>query len=136
MYAYIFMYTCVQLLLLIRPMYSNPPLYGARLVTEILKNPALKDEWMADCKAMAGRIKTMRVALKTELESLGSKLSWTHITNQIGMFCYSGLTAQQVERLRVEFHIYCTEDGRISMAGINQSNVLYIAKAMHTCTST
>jgi len=118
-------------------MYSNPPLYGARLVTEILKNPILKAEWMADCKSMADRIITMRTVLKTELEvTLGSKLNWSHITNQIGMFCYSGLTASQVERLRVEFHIYCTEDGRISMAGINQSNVQYIAKAIHICTST
>lgn len=102
---------------------------------EILKDPALKAEWMADCKAMADRIKDMRTELKTELEKLGSKINWQHITNQIGMFCFSGLTAQQVERLRMEFHIYCTEDGRISMAGINKSNVQYIAQAIHACTS-
>lgn len=86
-----------QLLLLIRPAYSNPPLYGARIVNEVLNNNELKKQWAEDCKGMADRIMKMRELLRNELEkTLGSKLPWKHITEQIGMFCYSGLTTPQV----------------------------------------
>jgi aspartate aminotransferase, mitochondrial len=77
----------------------------------------------------------MRAALRKNLEDIGSKLSWKHITDQTGMFCYSGLSAVQVTRLRDEFHIYCTTDGRISIAGVTSGNVEYLAQAIHAVTS-
>lgn len=82
------------------------------------------------------RIILMRKLLRDKLETLekapgSSPRSWEHITSQIGMFCYSGLTLQQVLRLRSEFHIYCTDDGRFSMAGINTHNVDHLAESMY-----
>lgn len=117
-----------------RPMYSNPPVHGALLVSIILSDPNLKNLWLKEVKVMADRIIGMRTALRENLEKLGSSLSWEHITKQIGMFCYSGMTKDQVHRLTSEFHIYMTDNGRISMAGVTTKNVEYIANAIHEVT--
>lgn len=123
-----------QLLITIRPMYSNPPLFGARVVATILSDPTLTTLWHKEVKAMADRIISMRVQLVKHLKEAGSTRDWSHITNQIGMFCYSGLTPEQVERLKTEFHIYMTSNGRISMAGVFSSKVKYLAEAIHEVT--
>lgn len=123
-----------QLKILIRPMYSNPPINGARIVQTILSDEVLKPQWYAECKSMADRIIEMRTLLKATLLDCGSTLNWDHITDQIGMFCYSGMNLEQVERLRLEKAIYLTKDGRISMAGVNSGNVQYLAEAMHEVT--
>jgi len=123
-----------QLKIIIRPMYSNPPVHGARIVTEVLGDPELEAKWRSECKGMADRIIQMRTALKSELAKAGSTRDWGHITSQIGMFCFSGMSKEQVARLREEFHIYLTGDGRISMAGITSANVAYVAKAIATVT--
>jgi len=120
-----------QLKILARAMYSNPPIHGSRIVTTVLSDPELKKQWHVDVKEMADRIIRMRQLLRAELESLGSKHNWEHITNQIGMFCYSGLTPEQVDRLTNEFHIYLTRNGRISMAGVTSKDVKNLAKAIH-----
>ena len=73
-----------QIKILIRPMYSNPPIHGARIVTEILSNPELKQKWLGDVKTMADRIITMRTKLRDGLTREGSTLNWQHITDQIG----------------------------------------------------
>lgn len=83
---------------------------------------------------MADRIITMRERLVAGLKNAGSTRDWSHITEQIGMFCFSGLSAEQVDRLASEFHIYMTRNGRISMAGVTSHNVDYLAKAMHEVT--
>ncbi|BBG94277.1 aspartate aminotransferase 1, partial [Prunus dulcis] len=123
-----------QLQMLARPMYSNPPVHGALIVSTILGDPDLKKLWLKEVKGMADRIIGMRTALRENLEKLGSPLSWEHITNQIGMFCYSGMTPEQVDRLTNEFHIYMTRNGRISMAGVTTGNVGYLANAIHEVT--
>jgi len=64
------------------------------------------------------------------LETAAPDRSWSHITRQIGMFAYSGLTKEDCEALRDKHHIYCTLDGRISMAGVTKGNVQYIADAI------
>jgi len=120
-----------QLKVLVRPMYSNPPVYGARVVVEVLTDPVLKEMWFQECKGMADRIMSMRTALRTALEGLGSKKNWGHVSSQIGMFCFTGLTTEQVLTMRSKFHIYCTDDGRISMAGVTTKNVAYLAQAIH-----
>ena len=125
-----------QLKKTIRPMYSNPPIHGSKLVRLILSTPELKEQWHKDLLTMSSRIFNMRSTLRSNLEKLESKLNWSHITTQIGMFCYSGLTAQEVERLKNEFSIYLTKDGRISMAGVSSDNVNYLASSIHTVTST
>ncbi|XP_075498002.1 aspartate aminotransferase, mitochondrial isoform X2 [Primulina tabacum] len=123
-----------QLQQLARPMYSNPPVHGALIVSTILGDPDLKKLWLKEVKGMADRIIGMRTALRENLENLGSPLSWEHITKQIGMFCYSGMTPEQVDRLTSEFHIYLTRNGRISMAGVTTGNVGYLADAIHKVT--
>ncbi|CAB4064808.1 GOT2 [Lepeophtheirus salmonis] len=97
-----------QIKILIRPMYSNPPIHGARVVSEILSDPTLRQEWLSDVKGMADRIIKMRHQLKEGLEKEGSSHNWNHITEQI--------------------------DGRISVAGISSSNVGHLAQAMHAVT--
>ena len=120
-----------QLKIIVRPMYSNPPIHGARIVSTILNTPELNQEWLGEVKMMADRIIEMRTRLFDGIVKLGNKRDWSHIKNQIGMFCYTGLNAAQVERLTKEFHVYLTKDGRISIAGITPSNVDHLAKAMH-----
>jgi len=194
-----------QLKILIRPLYSNPPIYGARLVATILRgkfivwsfggrggregvcvcvlnfvckfvvcacvlvpmrkarpfieslmhisnrifltihhplilslphpDPELRPLFYKECKAMADRIIEMRALLRDTLEKLGSKLPWQHVTDQIGMFCFTGLRPAEVAELKEKYHIYITNDGRISIAGLNSANVQYVAESFHAVTS-
>jgi len=123
-----------QLQILIRPMYSNPPVHGARIVSTILNDPQLRETWKSEVKLMADRIIHMREGLVTSLHKFGSKRDWSHITNQIGMFCFSGLTPEQVDRLANDFSIYMTRNGRISMAGVISSKIDYLAESIHKVT--
>jgi len=123
-----------QLLILVRPMYSNPPVHGARIVSTILQDPELTKEWYREVKLMADRIISMRQLLVKNLKEVGSKHDWSHITNQIGMFCFTGLKPDHVEALTKDHHIYLTKDGRISMAGVTSDRVNYLAQAIHAVT--
>uniref|UniRef100_A0A5F9DTB2 Aspartate aminotransferase n=1 Tax=Oryctolagus cuniculus TaxID=9986 RepID=A0A5F9DTB2_RABIT len=123
-----------QLKILIRPMYSNPPIHGARIASTILTSPDLRKQWLQEVKGMADRIIGMRTQLVSNLKKEGSTHSWQHITDQIGMFCFTGLKPEQVERLTKEFSIYMTKDGRISVAGVTSGNVGYLAHAIHQVT--
>uniref|UniRef100_A0A8C8ZGL1 Aspartate aminotransferase n=1 Tax=Prolemur simus TaxID=1328070 RepID=A0A8C8ZGL1_PROSS len=123
-----------QLKILIRPMYSNPPLNGARIASTILTTPDLRKQWLQEVKGMADRIIGMRTQLVSNLKKEGSSHNWQHITDQIGMFCFTGLKPEQVERLTKEFSIYMTKDGRISVAGVTSNNVGYLAHAIHQVT--
>jgi len=120
-----------QIKILVRPLYSNPPVHGARVASTILNDPALNKQWLGEVKGMADRIITMRALLKKELEALGSKYDWSHITSQIGMFAYTGLTPEQMDKLAKEHSVYATKDGRISVAGITTGNVKRLAAAIH-----
>merc|ERR1712226_1561651 len=123
-----------QIKILIRPMYSNPPFGGARLVHEILNDKSLSNMWYNDVKEMADRIIEMRSKLTEGLIRNGSTHDWSHINNQIGMFCFTGLNKDQVITLREDHHIYFTLDGRISVAGVSSGNVDYLADAIHDVT--
>nr|UDB72874.1 mitochondrial aspartate aminotransferase [Hemiscorpius lepturus] len=123
-----------QVKIIIRPTYSNPPIHGARIAALVLNDPELRKEWLHDVKGMADRIIGMRQKLKDGLKREGSTRNWQHITDQIGMFCYTGMNQEQVERLIKEFSIYLTKDGRISVAGVSSNNVDYLAYAMHQVT--
>jgi len=119
-----------QIKILVRPLYSNPPVHGARVASTILNDPALNKQWLGEVKDMAERIIKMRALLKGNLEKLGSKHNWDHITSQIGMFAYTGLTAEQMTKLAEEHSVYATKDGRISVAGITSENVGRLAEAI------
>lgn len=86
--------------ILIRPMYSSPPVHGARIVAEILGDAKLRAQWYGECRSMAGRIAEMRTLLRKSLAEAGSSRDWSHITSQIGMFCFSGMTPEQVRSVR------------------------------------
>merc|ERR1719436_529711 len=115
-----------QLKMVIRPMYSNPPIHGALLVMKILGSAAMFGKWKAELKGMADRVLEVRTLLRTGLEKKGTPGTWDHITDQIGMFSFTGLTPQQCERLTNEHHIYLMKTGRISLAGLNKGNIQYM----------
>jgi aspartate aminotransferase len=119
-----------QLKIVIRSNYSNPPRFGAAIVSEILSDSQMTDDFISQCEAMASRIGTMRQQLRSNLEQVAPQRSWSHITQQIGMFAYSGLSKEECEALRDKHHIYCTLDGRISMAGVTSENVQYLADSI------
>ncbi|EFW16035.1 Aspartate aminotransferase, cytoplasmic [Coccidioides posadasii str. Silveira] len=119
-----------QLAILQRSEISNPPAYGARIASLILNSEELFAEWEADLRTMSGRIMEMRKGLRERLEQKGTPGTWEHITNQIGMFSFTGLTEQQVGILREKWHVYMTKNGRISMAGLNTHNIDYFAEAV------
>lgn len=120
-----------NLSLIVREYYSNPPAAGARIVSKILNDPDLVQEWRQAIQEMSSRIMSMRKALRQHLEDMKTPGSWNHITEQIGMFSYTGLNVNQVRFLISEFHIYLPDDGRISLAGLNTENVLYVAEAIN-----
>lgn len=91
-----------QIKILVRPLYSNPPIHGARIASTILNDPELNKQWLGEVKGMADRIIEMRALLKDNLEKLGSKHDWSHITNQIGMFAYTGLKPDAMDKLAKE----------------------------------
>lgn len=119
-----------QLAILQRSEISNPPAYGARIASIVLNDDALFSEWENDLLTMSGRIIDMRKALKSHLDKLQTPGTWDHITSQIGMFSFTGITEKQVLKIREKWHVYMTKNGRISMAGLNTGNVEYVAKAL------
>lgn len=117
-----------QVSVLQRSEISNPPAYGARIVSKILNEPKHFEQWKEDVRTMANRIIDMRKKLRDLLENKHKTPgSWAHITNQIGMFSFTGLSPPQAEKMIETAHIYMTGNGRISMAGLNTSNVEYVA---------
>ncbi|PSR91250.1 Aspartate aminotransferase [Actinidia chinensis var. chinensis] len=120
-----------QLKLVIRPMFSNPPIHGASIVATILKDRNMYDEWTVELKAMADRIISMRHKLFEALCARGTPGDWSHIIKQIGMFTFTGLNSEQVAFMTKEYHIYMTSDGRISMAGLSSKTVPHLADAIH-----
>ncbi|KAL4400178.1 aspartate transaminase Aat1 [Malassezia pachydermatis] len=125
-----------QLKITVRPLYSNPPVHGARIAATILGDAQLYQQWLGEVKGMADRIGSMRTSLKDLLvNEYGSKRNWDHITNQIGMFAFLGITPEQVAELVNKYHIYLTSNGRISVAGITESNIRHLAESLHKVTS-
>ncbi|CAD8153035.1 unnamed protein product [Paramecium octaurelia] len=123
-----------QLKLLARPLWSSPPLHGARVADIILNTPELNQLWLQEVKMMANRIQLMRVGLANTLKSLGSPHDWSHISKQIGMFAFTGVGPDHVKELIAKYHIYLLSSGRISIAGLNEGNVKYVAEAFHDVT--
>ena len=119
-----------QLKIVIRTNYSNPPTHGAQIVTMVLATPALRAGWEQELAGMRNRIKAMRIALAEKLAEAGVKQDLSFITQQQGMFSYSGLNAGQMQRLRSEFGIYGLDSGRICIAALNRNNLDAAAKAI------
>ncbi|XP_051504436.1 aspartate aminotransferase, cytoplasmic-like [Myxocyprinus asiaticus] len=116
---------------IVRITWSNPPSQGARLVAITLNSPELFAEWKDNVKTMADRVLLMRAQLKEKLKALGTPGIWEHITEQIGMFSFTGLNPKQVEYMVKEKHIYLMASGRINMCGLTSKNIDYVAESIH-----
>jgi aspartate/tyrosine/aromatic aminotransferase len=121
-----------QLKIIARTSYSNPPQFGSQIVTMLLEDESLNGLWRDELKGMAGRINAMRQRLKATLvkETGDGEEMWNHITEQIGMFSYTGLTPEQVEYCKNEGSLFMLGTGRVSMAGFNEGNVERSGKIM------
>ncbi|MBC7470388.1 MAG: aspartate/tyrosine/aromatic aminotransferase [Ramlibacter sp.] len=119
-----------QLKIVIRTNYSNPPIHGGTVVAMVLNTPELRALWEKELGDMRLRIKQMRTALVEKLKGAGVKEDMGFITEQIGMFSYSGLTRDQMVRLRNEFGVYGTDTGRMCVAALNSKNIDYVCASI------
>jgi len=114
----------------IRTNYSNPPTHGASVVAAVLNSPELRAQWEAELAEMRLRIRGMRTQMVDLLAEKAPHRDFSFVGRQCGMFSYSGLTVEQVHRLRNEFGIYALDTGRICVAALNQSNIKAVTDAI------
>ena len=114
----------------IRTNYSNPPSHGGQAVAMVLTTPALRSMWEQELGEMRDRIKTMRRSFVDKVRAIRADFDLSFVVDQRGMFSYSGLTREQVRRLREEYAVYAIDSGRICVAALNTGNVDYVAKAV------
>ena len=119
-----------QLKIVIRTNYSNPPIHGGAVVAAVLGNPELRSLWEKELGEMRVRIKAMRQKMVDGLKAAGVKQDMGFITRQIGMFSYSGLTKDQMVRLRNEFGVYGTDTGRMCVAALNSKNIDHVCASI------
>jgi aromatic-amino-acid transaminase len=119
-----------QLKIVIRTNYSNPPTHGGAVVAAVLQSPELRQLWEKELGEMRVRIKTMRQSLVDGLKAAGIAQDMSFITRQIGMFSYSGLSKDQMLRLRSEFGVYGTDTGRMCVAALNSQNIGHVCQAI------
>ncbi len=119
-----------QLKVVIRTNYSNPPTHGGAVVAAVLNNPELRALWEKELGEMRVRIKEMRQKLVDGLKAAGVKQDMGFITTQIGMFSYSGLSKDQMVRLRSEFGVYGTDTGRMCVAALNSKNIEHVCASI------
>jgi aromatic-amino-acid transaminase len=119
-----------QLKLVIRANYSNPPTHGAQVVTTVLNDPELRRSWEAELAAMRARVRRMRQALIDALAQAGARGEFGFIARQQGMFSFSGLAREQMQRLRSEFGVYGVDSGRICVAALNTRNIDHVARSI------
>lgn len=122
-----------QFRILVRINYSFPPIHGARIASIILNNEEMRKQWLAELVTVTGRISQMRALLKEALIKNGCPGTWDHITDQIGMFSFTGLSPEQSTAMVEKHSIYMTANGRISISGLTEKNVQYVADAMKDC---
>lgn len=118
-----------QMKIISRTTYSNPPQFGALIADTILSDDKVYGVWKEQLAVMSERIKSMRGLLRGYLEA-ETGTDWSHITKQIGMFSYTGLTKEQCIHCRENGSLFMLETGRVSMAGLNEGNVERVAKVM------
>lgn len=119
-----------QIKRVIRTNYSNPPTHGGSVVAAVLSSPELRQMWEDELGGMRVRIRAMRSSLVEKLKAKGTAQDFSFITQQRGMFSYTGLSADQVARMQSEFGIYAVSTGRICLAALNTRNIDYVADAI------
>lgn len=119
-----------QLKIMIRTNYSNPPTHGAAVVAQVLSDSELRAQWETELAAMRERIKRMRSLFVSKLQAAGVSADMSFIIQQLGMFSYSGLSKEQMVRLRTEFGVYGTDTGRMCIAALNESNLDHVCASI------
>ena len=119
-----------QLKIAIRTNYSNPPIHGGSVVAAVLNTPEWRSLWESELAGMRVRIKDMRQKLVEGLKAAGVQRDMSFITQQIGMFSYSGLSKDQMIRLRSEFGVYGTDTGRMCVAALNSKNIDHVCASI------
>lgn len=119
-----------QLKLIIRRFYSSPPGHGNYIVDKTLNDPILFKQWEKEVYEIRDRIRAMRIHLHDVLQEKLPDRDFTYLSAQRGMFSFTGLSSEQVARLQCEYSIYIVENGRMCVAGLNSSNIDYVAQAM------
>ena len=119
-----------QLKIVIRTNYSNPPTHGGAVVAAVMADPALRALWEKELGEMRVRIKAMRQKLVDGLKAAGVQQDMGFITRQVGMFSYSGLSKDQMVRLRSEFGVYGTDTGRMCVAALNEKNIVHVCASI------
>jgi aromatic-amino-acid transaminase len=119
-----------QLKVVIRTNYSNPPTHGAQVVAAVLGQAPLRSQWEDELAGMRQRVRRVRLELIDRLAAAGVRQDLSFIGRQQGMFSYSGLSKEQMQRLRSEFGVYGVESGRICVAALNSGNIGHVAKAI------
>jgi len=114
----------------VRTIYSVPPDHGAVVVSLILNDPELKAAWRLELAAMRGRLREMRVLLNDALVARAPDHDFSHLNRATGMFCFLGISAEQVARLKKDFGVYMVDSSRINIAGITAHNVNYLADSI------
>jgi aspartate/tyrosine/aromatic aminotransferase len=115
---------------IVRTLYSMPPDHGAAVVSLILHSESLSTEWRAEVDAMRARITGMRELLYTKLLTAAPSHDFSHLARAKGMFCFLGISAEQVERLKKDHGVYMVNSSRINVAGITETNVDYLAASI------
>jgi aromatic-amino-acid transaminase len=119
-----------QIKRVIRTNYSNPPIHGGAVVAAVLSSPELRQMWEDELAGMRDRIRAMRISLVEKLKANGVAQDFSFVAKQRGMFSYTGLNVEQVDRMRNEFGIYAVGTGRICLAALNTKNIDYVAEAI------
>ena len=119
-----------QALSVVRTMYSVPPDHGAAVVARILNDEELSAEWLDELAVMRARLVDMRRRLVEELRKAAPGHDFSHIERTTGMFCYLGVSAEQVARLKEERGVYLVDSGRINVCGITPGNVRSLAESV------
>ncbi len=123
-----------QLNYTVRRIYTSPPSHGGHIVDIVMNNDTLQQQWVSEVYGMRDRIKAMRLKLKSVLEAafyeIDPQRNFDYITQQKGMFSFTGLSVEQIERLQSEFGVYLVSNSRLCMAGLNDNNIDYVAQAI------
>ncbi len=119
-----------QLSNIVRTIYSVPPDHGAAVVATILDDAVLKEQWRGELNAMRDRLRDVRRTLNEALRDAAPEHDFSHLVRANGMFCFLGLSAAQVDRLKQEFAIYMVGSSRINVAGVTPDNVGYLAESI------
>jgi aspartate/tyrosine/aromatic aminotransferase len=114
----------------VRTIYSVPPDHGAVVVNMILNDPELKAAWRIELAEMRGRLQEMRIMLNDALKEKAPAHDFSHLVRAVGMFCFLGITPEQVQRLKQDHGVYMVSSSRINIAGITAGNVNYLAESI------